>query len=426
MSVIRIENLSKSYIIRHQGQRYVALRDVITESVKGIFISKKKVAEKTIKSKEQFWALRDVNFDVQAGDRLGIIGRNGAGKSTLLKVISRITEPTAGKITLKGRIACLLEVGTGFHPELTGRENIFLNGAILGMHRWEIKKKFDEIVNFSGVEQFLDTPVKRYSSGMYVRLAFSVAAHLEPEILIIDEVLAVGDAEFQKRCLGKMEEVGKQGRTVLFVSHNLTAVEQLCNRCILMDGGQLSYNSPNIKEVINKYILSNSKDKKTNEWFNEDHLFENEWFRIDRVALSDAGGNALLMPVRNDSDFFVQVEGEVLQENEKLAFSYFIFDDENRLLYQSATHDIPPGNEQIRFRKGRRIIQTQIPQRFLNEGEYRIEFIMFIHGERFIIHSANFPPTLYLQIEGGLSDSLKFMNRRTGILAPLFTWSTLQ
>ncbi len=236
--IIKVENLSKSYLLKHQQQeKYVALRDVIVHKTKNIFSKKSEIS---IPKSEIFWALKDINFEVNQGDRIGIIGRNGAGKSTLLKILSRITEPTTGTITIDGRVASLLEVGTGFHPELTGRENIFLNGAILGMNKTEIKSKFDEIVAFAEVEKFLDTPVKRYSSGMYVRLAFAVAAHLEPEILIVDEVLAVGDAQFQKKCLGKMEEVSKgHGRTVLFVSHNMGAINTLCNKAILLDKGKV-------------------------------------------------------------------------------------------------------------------------------------------------------------------------------------------
>lgn len=233
--IISVEGLGKSYTIRHEGQtRYKSLREEI-------FRLPKRLLNRDGQSKEEFWALKDVNFDIMPGERVGIIGRNGAGKSTLLKLLSRITEPTTGRITLRGRVASLLEVGTGFHPELTGRENIFLNGAILGMSRAEVRRKFDEIVDFAGVEKFLDTPVKRYSSGMYVRLAFAVAAHLEPEILIVDEVLAVGDAEFQKKCLGKMEDVGREGRTVLFVSHNMGAVQSICNKSILFDAGLLKF-----------------------------------------------------------------------------------------------------------------------------------------------------------------------------------------
>src|SRR3984885_5678461 len=262
-TVISVQNLGKKYRIRHQaeGRRYTALRDVIAQKCAAPFRWLKKSPLRADrgegqgevfdvssnhqseivnpKSTEDFWALKDVSFEVKQGEVLGIIGRNGAGKSTLLKILSRITEPTKGRVILRGRVASLLEVGTGFHNELTGRENIFLNGAILGMTQREIRSKFDEIVDFAGVERFLDTPVKRYSSGMYVRLAFAVAAHLEPEILVVDEVLAVGDAEFQKKCLGKMRDVAGHGRTGLFVSHNMAAVRALCGTSILLASGRL-------------------------------------------------------------------------------------------------------------------------------------------------------------------------------------------
>lgn len=254
--VISVENLSKRYIIDHQKQeRYTALRDVLAEGAKHIArkLTHPFAAPKIDPAKEEFWALKDVNFDIQQGDRVGIIGRNGAGKSTLLKILSRITEPTSGRVSIRGRVASLLEVGTGFHPELSGRENIFLNGAILGMSQNEIRKKFDEIVAFAEIEKFLDTPVKRYSSGMYVRLAFAVAAHLEPEILIVDEVLAVGDAQFQKKCLGKMEEVGKEGRTVVFVSHNMGTINTLCNKCILLKEGRITgYDATSL--IVSQYF----------------------------------------------------------------------------------------------------------------------------------------------------------------------------
>ncbi|MDR3392576.1 MAG: polysaccharide ABC transporter ATP-binding protein [Sulfuriferula sp.] len=253
---ISVKNLGKRYTLSHQSQeRYTAIRDVVTNGVKQFA---RKLQHPFAKhsydpAHEEFWALRDVNFDIQQGDRIGIIGRNGAGKSTLLKILSRITEPTCGQIKIKGRISSLLEVGTGFHPELTGRENIFLNGAILGMSKAVITRKFDEIVAFAEVEKFLDTPVKRYSSGMYVRLAFAVAANLEPEILIIDEVLAVGDAQFQKKCLGKMEEVGKEGRTVIFVSHSMPTVTSLCDRAILLESGTVAKIGPTSEVVMHYY-----------------------------------------------------------------------------------------------------------------------------------------------------------------------------
>jgi lipopolysaccharide transport system ATP-binding protein len=243
-TVISANNLGKKYIIGHQQEgfhRYKSLRDTIASGVKSFSSKLLKPAKKNFSSttREEFWALKEVSFEIKQGDRVGIIGRNGAGKSTLLKILSRITEPTKGSISIKGRVASLLEVGTGFHPELTGRENIFLNGAILGMSKAEIKRKFDEIVAFAEIEKFLDTPVKRYSSGMYVRLAFAVAAHLEPEILIVDEVLAVGDAAFQKKCFSKLENIGNEGRTIIFVSHDLKNITGLCSKAFLLDKGSL-------------------------------------------------------------------------------------------------------------------------------------------------------------------------------------------
>ncbi|BAU11549.1 ABC transporter related [Leptolyngbya sp. NIES-3755] len=247
--VIRVENLGKKYTLGHQqeGRQYKALRDVLMNRLR---------MKPRSHHQEEFWALQEISFEIQQGDRVGIIGRNGAGKSTLLKILSRITKPTTGRVRLRGRIASLLEVGTGFHPELTGRENIFLNGAILGMSRAEIQQKFDEIVAFAEVEKFLDTPIKRYSSGMYVRLAFAVAAHLEPEILIVDEVLAVGDAQFQEKCLGKMKDVAKQGRTVIFVSHSMQAISQLTEHCVLLDQGRVAFHG-NTEQAVMLYLRAN-------------------------------------------------------------------------------------------------------------------------------------------------------------------------
>ncbi len=250
LPAIEVSGLSKRYVIERES-RHDSLRDTLHHSARKLW---RRLRWGTGFEREEFWALRDVSFSIQPGEVVGIIGRNGAGKSTLLKILSRITEPTAGQITLRGRVASLLEVGTGFHPDLSGRENIYLNGAILGMQRAEIRKKFDEIVAFAEVERFLDTPVKRYSSGMYVRLAFAVAAHLEPEILIVDEVLAVGDAQFQKKCLGKMQDVARnQGRTVLFVSHDLNAMATLTNGCLWLQAGQVGMSGPT-REVIGAYL----------------------------------------------------------------------------------------------------------------------------------------------------------------------------
>ncbi|MGL4375671.1 MAG: ABC transporter ATP-binding protein, partial [Microcoleaceae cyanobacterium] len=287
--IIQVENLGKKYIIGHQVEGgaivggFPTLRDRITDGANWLkrqlvsTISGEKIAEPT---SEEFWALKDVSFEIKKGDCIGIIGRNGAGKSTLLKILSRITEPTTGQITINGRVASLLEVGTGFHPELTGRENVYLNGAILGMSKTEIEKKFDEIVEFAEVEKFLDTPVKRYSSGMYVRLAFAVAAHLEPEILIVDEVLAVGDIQFQKKCLGKMQNVSQgEGRTVLFVSHNMDAIQRLCSHSILFQKGHLAdYGKTN--EVVTRYLSSN---------FSHNALVPNQSFDLRKLPRTGSG-----------------------------------------------------------------------------------------------------------------------------------------
>ena len=294
--VIRAEGLGKKYLIGHETERErdPTLRDLLARTVTGFARSagdmmrgRQLLAGDRI---EEFWALKDVSFEIKRGDVVGIIGSNGAGKSTLLKILSRITEPSAGRVEIRGRVASLLEVGTGFHPELTGRENIYLNGAILGMSRAEIRRKFDEIVAFAEVERFLDTPVKRYSSGMYVRLAFAVAAHLEPEILIVDEVLAVGDAEFQKRCLGKMSEVAGHGRTVLFVSHNMGAVTTLCKRGFALKGGSIYFDGK-ADACVEKYLTTGRE-------LQQDNIIrlprsKSEKFYVDRIEILDNEGKAL-------------------------------------------------------------------------------------------------------------------------------------
>jgi lipopolysaccharide transport system ATP-binding protein len=289
-TVIQVENLAKRYIIGHQRQeRYTALRDVIANRARALGKKLTGREQKTEATPQDFWALQGVSFTIKQGDRVGIIGRNGAGKSTLLKILSRITEPTRGRIQIQGRVASLLEVGTGFHPELTGRENIQLNGAILGMSRAEIKQKFDEIVAFAEVERFLDTPVKHYSSGMYVRLAFAVAAHLEPEILIVDEVLAVGDMQFQQKCLGKMQEVGQAGKTVLFVSHNMGVVSSLCNQGLYLSAGQVAYTG-SMHSAIERYLMVSREQNLAAPGILYQHNPEtiaNEDFQILKITLLD-------------------------------------------------------------------------------------------------------------------------------------------
>lgn len=259
-SVIKVDRVSKRYRLRHEAQTYRSLREEIMSGLKGAMRKPFARGHRHFsESNEDFWALKDVSFDVRQGERVGIIGRNGAGKSTLLKILSRITDPTSGRVEITGKVSSLLEVGTGFHPELSGRENIFLNGAILGMRAVEVRRKFDQIVAFAEVERFLDTPVKRYSSGMYVRLAFAVAAHLEPEVLVVDEVLAVGDAQFQQKCLGRMEELSHSGRTILFVTHNMDAMLALCNRGLVLDKGGLEYDGDPL--TAREHYLSSVKER---------------------------------------------------------------------------------------------------------------------------------------------------------------------
>lgn len=324
--VIEINGLGKKYRIR-KTERYLALRDIITDSVKNIF-------RKKDESKKDFWALRDINLKIEKGERIGIIGRNGAGKSTLLKILSRITWPTTGEAVIRGRLASLLEVGTGFHPELTGRENIYLNGSILGLRRLEIDRQFDAIVDFSGVETFLDTPLKNYSSGMQLRLAFAVAAHLEPEVLLIDEVLAAGDMEFQKKCLGKMEQVSKQhGRTILFVSHNMNQLKHLCNTALLLDKGEITfYGKPDA--VIKKY----SESIYTNNnyyWCNDQP--END-FSITEVGLKNRN-NPVSAPVKINDSIFLEVSLKAKQNINNSLIAIRFTNQENIPVYTTTSAD---------------------------------------------------------------------------------------
>lgn len=345
-TVIRVENLSKKYVLQHQRQEgYATLRDTLSNTARSLLRpsqnSKSNIQNPTL---EEFWALKDVSFEIKRGDRVGIIGRNGAGKSTLLKVLSRITEPTQGSIHIKGRVASLLEVGTGFHPELTGRENIFLNGAILGMGKTEIQRKFDEIVAFAEVEKFLDTPVKRYSSGMYVRLAFAVAAHLEPEILIVDEVLAVGDSAFQKKCLGKMEDVTKEGRTILFVSHQMAAIENLCNQVIMLRSGKVEYIG-DTKSGIQYYLKSIEAQSKDNS-LEAIKRSGNGKVRLTGFSIEDCQGNPLASVACGDDVVFVfhyQAASNQPASNVSLGFSlHTTFGDRLSVLYSDYSGDLFP------------------------------------------------------------------------------------
>jgi len=314
--IIQVENLGKRYRIGAPQAAYGTLRDTLADIARAPLrlLSRNGQADKPL-----IWALRDVNFEIAKGEVVGMIGRNGAGKSTLLKLLSRITEPTTGRIELNGRIASLLEVGTGFHPELTGRENIYLNGAILGMARQEINRKFDEIVAFAEVEKFIDTPVKHYSSGMYLRLAFAVAAHLEPEILLVDEVLAVGDGRFQRKCLDKMQDVGKQGRTVFFVSHNMDAITRLCPRAILLHDGQVFRDGPS-HEVVNSYLSSGLGTTAVKEWTDPTHAPGNDIVRLRSARIITETGEIsgaidIRRPVGVEMKFEVLTAGHLLVPN---------------------------------------------------------------------------------------------------------------
>jgi lipopolysaccharide transport system ATP-binding protein len=369
-----------------------------------------------------FWAIRDISFDVQQGDIVGLIGRNGAGKSTLLKILSRITEPTLGEIRIRGRVASLLEVGTGFHPELSGRENIFLNGAILGMSKAEIRRKFDEIVEFSEIGKFIDTPVKRYSSGMYVRLAFAVAAHLEPEILIVDEVLAVGDVAFQRKCLGKVQEISRgEHRTVLFVSHNMNAVENICTRGVMMRNGRLIREGSDVRDIVRQYLLEHQQADKSPLWQNDQNNYANEYFRVDRFYLADPDGEVISHSVPNDTPISVVIEGEVLKPDSNLQIGYGLFTSEMDLLYYSTNLD-QPESSWVELPRGSCRLTSRIPARLINEGEYSVGLYLNLYRRRWFCEPGKSSPMLSFEIRGGLSDSPCLVSRRPGFLSPILPW----
>jgi len=423
-TAIKIEDLGKSYVIRHeQTRRYEALRDVLTDGTKRLAYRLFNPLAKNPprSSKEVFWALRDFNLEIREGERIGIIGRNGAGKSTLLKILSRITTPTKGRIRIHGRVASLLEVGTGFHPELTGRENIFLNGAILGMPRATIRRKFDDIVEFAEVEKFLDTPVKRYSSGMYLRLAFSVAAHLEPDILVVDEVLAVGDAQFQKQCIGKMEEIGSTGRTVLFVSHNMAAVERICTSAVLLDSGTIRARSENVPAVIREYMSFGGTRHGALEWLNTNGAYKSRQFTPMRFHIGAADGTVVMGAQRNDTDLYVFVEGFIDELDPSLQIGYAVYCESGELLYWSF-HTDAEESEWAPSHLGRCVFQSRLPRRLLNEGHYRIDLGVALFCRQWLCEPGVRCPYIYLEISGGLSDSPYWSQRRPGLLSPVLPW----
>ncbi|WP_127128428.1 ABC transporter ATP-binding protein [Pseudoflavitalea rhizosphaerae] len=417
--IISIENLSKQFIIAHEApQRYRTLRDTIADNAKKLLNGNKKDG----RTSESFYALRDLSFDLYPGDRLGIIGRNGAGKSTLLKVLSRITEPTSGRITIRGRVASLLEVGTGFHPELTGRENIFLNGAILGMSRAEIRKKFDEIVAFAEIDRFLDTPVKRYSSGMYVRLAFSVAAHLEPEILIVDEVLAVGDSQFQKKCLGKMEDVSKgEGRTILFVSHNMNTVSSLCNKCVLLEKGTVKKTGDPF-DTINYYLANNYGKKSIRIW--EDGKPGNDIVRLHSLRIIDKEGVSKESYYVNET-LGIEMQYEVFEDGHVLWSGHNIFNAEGLNIFD--THSVTSEYYNKPHQKGKYSAIVWIPQNLLAEGTYVVGSAIFNHLKRTIhFHEKDAVVFNIMEAYDGVTAKGSSPGHFPGLVRPLLDWNIIK
>ncbi len=363
---IKIEGVSKKYTIGKEKDG----------SLRGTLAS---IFKKQSSKGEDFWALKNVSFEIKKGDVIGIIGKNGAGKSTLLKILSQITKPTEGRIEINGRVASLLEVGTGFHPELTGRENIFLNGTILGMSRKEVTSKFDEIVAFSGIRKFIDTPVKRYSSGQYVRLAFAVAAHLEPEILIIDEVLAVGDIEFQKKCLGKMKDVAGKGRTVIFVSHNMTAVKQLCNKAILINNGSIIFNGTTSETIEEYYLLNTVKNNSIKQWDIQTAL-GNDNIKLLKIGVTPVKGKNITI----DSGFEIEIEFFNFLDKINLDCTLEINSIGGTTVYHKGLLLI----DDLSSKKGIYNIKSIVPANLLNQDIYTIRLI-FGKDQKHLLFSVN-------------------------------------
>ena len=421
---IEVEDLSKAYQLGEIGTGTLS-RDLERWWAKmrgkeDPFLKIGEANDRTSKGESDVvWSLKDINFQIEQGDAVGIIGRNGAGKSTLLKLLSRITSPTSGSIKVKGRIASLLEVGTGFHPELTGKENIYLNGAILGMRKKEITRKFDEIVDFAGVERYIDTPVKRYSSGMYVRLAFAVAAYLESEILIVDEVLAVGDAEFQRKCLGKMGEVSKgQGRTVLFVSHNLAAVNSFCNKGMLLDKGNILLQGF-INEVINNYHLSNNRQIEASKKWDSNECPSNYWCKITSVHLVNFS-NEENVNITTDDSFAILINYKSLHQDARIGLTVIVSDMNNNIIFGSINN-----HEKNYYSKlmpiGEYMSSCIIPRSFFNAGNYALSLIVF--GPNFT-DALDIKDIFNFEILDGASVRGDFHGTYAGVLRPLLQWET--
>jgi lipopolysaccharide transport system ATP-binding protein len=414
---IAARNVSKSYMIRHeQREPYVTVRDVLAAGAKDLMRRTRGVLRGSqrpeLASREEFWALKSIDMEVSDGERVAIIGRNGAGKSTLLKILSRITEPTTGEIRIHGRVASLLEVGTGFHPELTGRENIFLNAAVLGMTRREVHRRFDEIVAFAEVERFLDTPVKHYSSGMYMRLAFSVAAHLEPEILIVDEVLSVGDAQFQKKCLGRMEHTAKEGRTVLFVSHNLQTVLSLCNRGILLDQGRVAA-SGSVQDVVAAYRELGTSNQIERTWNAAEQAPGNDFIKLRSARLRLASGSAAnQLTIR--TPFSVEVVYDIGARADAFYLGVSLRSVYGEIVFASGSPPMPIGPGTYRS-------ECFVPGDLLNDGVYVVD-VGFVRDAAIPLFRAE--DLLTFEVHDVERAAGGWLGRIPGAVRPKLRWET--
>jgi lipopolysaccharide transport system ATP-binding protein len=422
-TAISVNNISKQYKIGAAQQKfqYNMFRDVIVDTLMTpvrIYQALRGRGMRGTTSTSMIWALSDISFDLEEGKVLGIVGRNGAGKSTLLKILSRVTEPTKGTVSVRGRVGSLLEVGTGFHPELTGRENIYMNGAILGMKRAEIDTKFDEIVEFSEVSQFIDTPVKRYSSGMYLRLAFAVAAHLEPEILVVDEVLAVGDAEFQRKCLGKMGDVAQQGRTILFVSHNMSAILRLTQEAIVLNKGQLLKRAPT-SEAVDFYLSSGQAESGQRMWRAEEVPAAGAPFTPVAVRIKDGTGN-IVDTIRSVEPVTIELEYQLDAPVTGLRVGMYISTMRGEYIFTAFDTDDAKQYEQFGARQvGRYISRCTIPADFFNEGRYSVG-----------VNASSFGVKRYFMDENALSFNVdisgapgtQWPEARQGPVRPRFAW----
>ena len=412
---IRVDNLGKQYKIGAQMDYFPTLRDSLMEWVKWPF---KLFTGNLPSKKEIIWALRNISFEVHKGEVLGVIGRNGAGKSTLLKILSRVTEPSEGHAEIHGRVGSLLEVGTGFHPELTGRENIYLNGAILGMKRNEIIRKFDEMVDFSGVEKFIDTPVKRYSSGMYLRLAFAVAAHMEPEILVVDEVLAVGDAEFQRKCLGKMSDVANQGRTVLFVSHNMSAILRLTEETIVLEDGKLSMRAPSI-QAVDFYLTSGFSQTGQRIWKAEEIPADAAPFQPIAIRILNSEGK-VNDTIRSIDPFSVELEYTLHAPLNGLRVGIYLLTSHGEPVFTSFDTDEPQKYERFSVRQaGHYRSRCIIPADIMNEGRYLIGFNASSYRVRRYFQDSH---AMSFSVDGTGAPGKQWLESRIGPIRPRLDW----